>query len=247
MPSFAPLVPIPFRCRAHNISPNRCAPFAQQMRHLLHLMNGLVPTSVWVNTLCTILSIHCIHHKVRWGRDVSEGGEGGAGPTSLCTKNGATRFSPFVNFVVSLCSRFGLEGGRGVQGAYPLCDISSGRCWGGATPPPPVEYGHSNTSLGWGASDCTIHKPQPQPLHHHLIAGTSSASPKRQPGALTQMARPYAIHMDTDPQPPSRTTATPSVASIAEFALRRIVEGTLGAAPASVIRLLAISAGNWRR
>ena len=49
-------------------------------------------------------------------------GEWGRGPKSLCTKNGPTRFSTFVNFVFSLYSHFGLEGGEGGPG-------------GGVTPP----------------------------------------------------------------------------------------------------------------
>ena len=66
-------------------------------------------------------------------REVLEGGvRGGSGTQKFVYQKWPDKIFPMVHFVFSHDDHFGLEGG-GVQGVV--------------APPPPMVYGHSNTSL----------------------------------------------------------------------------------------------------
>ena len=60
-------------------------------------------------------------------------------PKGLCTKNGPSKFSHWEISLLATMVTLVWAGGGSVQG--------------GASPPLPMVYGHSNTSLGWGGED----------------------------------------------------------------------------------------------
>ena len=65
--------------------------------------------------------VHRTRQELRTSREVLEGGEGGGvwDPNVCVYQNRPKKIFPIVNFVMSHCGYFGLEGG--VQGGLPPC------------------------------------------------------------------------------------------------------------------------------